>query len=132
MQFSHIYIEAEPRYWEDAIVNGKSEDDDAPTIPLRDGKLWKLSIRLADGKVENWPTSVTADVHYKVCDQGEYWLTDDDCTRIMKWRGFYVPDEFLCPYENGYGDYIIMQIGPDGIVEGWNCPDIDKDEWVNV
>ena len=65
-----------------------------------------------------------ADVHFKVCDQGEYWLLDDDSERVARWAGFYVPDEFLCHGDEGYGDYIIFKVGADGRIEGWAKPEI--------
>lgn len=126
---THIHVEAEPRYWEDAIVNGVNEDDDAPTIPLREGKLWIPRIRLADGKIEGWPAGTTASVHYKVCDQGEYWLANDAGKRIAKWCDYYVPSGFLCHGGIGYGDYIFLNIGADGMVENWTIPEISDEEW---
>ncbi len=126
---THIEVEANVRYWEDASVNGVFEDDDAPTIPLRKGTSWCPRICLADGVVEGWPEGTTADTHYKVCDEGLYWLTDADGTRLMKWKGYYVPDDFLCPDQNGYGDYIILNIGADGKVANWSAPEIDAEEW---
>jgi len=89
----YIELEAEVRYWEDASVNGA--DDLAGTlIPFRRGDLWCPKIRLADGFIVGWTEGTTADVHYKVCDQGEYWLASE-CGRIAKWRGDYVPNNFL-------------------------------------
>jgi hypothetical protein len=120
-----IYIEvcAGVRYWEDASVNGV-EDTDGVLIPMRKGGTWTPVIRLADGAVMDWPQGMTADVHYKVCDQGEYWLLDDDLGRVAKWAGFYVPDDFLCHGDHGYGDYIIFKIGGDGLIEGWRAPEV--------
>lgn len=121
----YLEVEAEVRYWEDATVNGQ-EDTDGTLIPFKFGKLWAPVIRLSDGKVINWPEGTTADIHYKVCDAGEYWLADE-CGRIAKWGGFYVPSEFLChgPDSNGYGDYIIFKVGPDGLIQNWRRPSIE-------
>lgn len=126
---THIEVEAGVRYWEDASVNGADEDNDNPSIPLRKGEAWCPRIRLADGVIEEWPEGTVAVVHYKVCDAGRYWLTDADGKRIAKWKGFYVPDDFLCPADNGYGDYIIMQINGSGKISGWSNPEIDRDQW---
>lgn len=122
MQATYIEVSAGVRYWEDAIVNG-SMDADGTLIPLRKGDCWSPVIRIADGMVMDWPQGTTADVHFKVCDEGEYWLLDDDRKRVAKWAGFYVPD-FLCPGENGYGDYIILKVGADGLIEKWSAPDV--------
>ncbi|MFK4871619.1 hypothetical protein [Novosphingobium sp. ZW T3_23] len=129
---THIEVEARVRYWEDASVNGTPEDNDAPTIPLRNGDNWCPRIRLSDGLVEGWPAGVTADVHFKVCDEGLYWLTGASGERLMKWSGYYVPNDFLCPADEGFGDYIIMQIGEGGKIADWSVPEIDADEWESI
>lgn len=120
-----VYIEvcAEVRYWEDATVNGE-EDKDGNLIPCREGRYWTPTIRLADGVVMDWPQGTTADVHFKVCDAGEYWLLDESRERIGKWSGFYVPNDFLCHGDNGYGDYIIFKIDGAGNIEKWSVPDV--------
>ena len=123
MQATHIEISAEVRYWDDATVNG-TVDADGTLIPLRKGSRWAPIIRLADGTVMDWPQGTKADIHYKVCDQGEYWLLDDYFNRVAKWAGYYVPDEFLCPGDNGYGDYIILKVGENGLIANWKNPEI--------
>ena len=126
-----LIVEAEPRYWEDAIVNG-SEDIDGEMIPFKEGNLWKPVIRLRDGQIIDWPQGTTADIHYKVCAQGEYWLGTDETQKAWKWRGDYVPDDVLCVGGDGYGDYIIMKVGPDGRIVGWQMPDLNAEEWEAV
>lgn len=126
----YIEVSAEVRYWEDAYLNG--EEDKAGNIPLRKGNLWEPIIELSTGRVLDWPEGVTADVHYKVCDQGLYWLLDDSKQRIARWRGYYVPNKVLCVGDNGYGDYIIFTIGGNGLIENWTFPDLDPDSWVDM
>lgn len=128
---TYIEVEAEVRYWEDTTVNG-IEDIDGTLIPLRYGKLWKPVIRLTDGKIRNWPHGTTADIHYKVCDQGEYWILDKEGRRIMKYNGAYVPDKFLCHGDHGYGDYIIFNVGRDGKIVDWRVPEVNRDMWSEV
>lgn len=96
-----LEVQAGVRYWEDATVNGE-EDEDGSRIPCRRGDCWCPVIRLADGVVLDWPTGTVADVHYKVCDAGEYRLLDADRNRVAA-RDGYVPD-LLCPRKPGYGD----------------------------
>lgn len=127
MQASYIEIEAQVRYWEDATVNGQ-EDTNGTLMPFRFGDKWCPVIRLADGWIVNWPEDTTADVHFKVCDQGEYWLATEG-GRVAKWVGHYVPDDFLCHGDTGYGDYIIFKVGADGKIEGWQQPAIEADSW---
>lgn len=123
MDATYIEVSAEARYWEDATVNGV-DDTDGSLIPLRFGALWTPVIRLCDGYIMGWPKGVAADIHYKVCDQGEYWLLDSEGSRIAKWAGDYVPDAFLCHGDRGYGDYIILKIGSDGKIVGFKSPEI--------
>lgn len=125
---AYIEVSAEVRYWEDATVNG-IEDSDGKLIPLQKGELWAPVIRLSDGVLMDWPDGFEADVHYKVCDQGEYWLLDEALRRVAKWASHYVPDEFLCHGDNGYGDYIIFRVGADGKIANWRTPGIDPAEW---
>ncbi|MCV0371120.1 hypothetical protein [Filomicrobium sp.] len=128
---THIHVEADVRYWEDATVNGV-EDVDGSHIPGRNGKTWIIAIELASGNVKNWPEGTVANIHYKVCDAGEYWLTDADGNRLAKWRGHYVPNDFLCHGDRGFGDYIIMSIGPDGQIADYTQPTIDWEDWDDV
>ena len=118
----YIEVEAEVRYWDDASVNGQ-EDTEGKLMPFRFGDKWCPTIRLEDGAIVNWPEGTTADVHYKVCDAGEYWLSEE-AGRVAKWAGFYVPSDFLCHGDEGYGDYIIFKVGADGRIEGWKKPEV--------
>ncbi|AZO45902.1 hypothetical protein EJ076_34875 [Mesorhizobium sp. M7D.F.Ca.US.005.01.1.1] len=115
------------RYWEDAEVNGV-EDEDGTLIPGREGDRWKVKIDLPTGKVVDWPEGTTADIHYKVCDEGEYWLLDAAGNKIA-YREGYVPGDFLCHGDNGYGDYIILKVGPDGQIADYERPEIVQEEW---
>lgn len=126
---THIEVEAEVRYWEDAAVNG-NDDLDGALIPGRDGLIWKAKIALADGQIEGWPEGTTASIHYKVCDQGEYWLSSNGC-RVAKWAGNYVPDAFLCHGDDarGYGDYIIMDVSSEGIIADYKRPTVEAEQW---
>jgi hypothetical protein len=120
-----IEVAADVRYWEDASVEGVADVNG--DIPLREGDTWKPVINLATGEVKGWPQGVTADVHYKVCDEGEYWLQDESGQRVAKWKGCYVPD-ILSVGDNGYGDYIILKIAEDAKIIGWR-PSIDAADW---
>ena len=127
-----VFFEAEAgvRYWEDATVNG-IDDEDGSRIPCRNGDAWCPTIELATGKVVGWPEGFAADIHYKVCDSGVYWLLDADGKRIAE-RDGYVPGDFLCHGDNGYGDYIIMAIGPDGQIADYQRPEIVRDDWHEI
>lgn len=127
----YIRVQTVVRYWEDATVNGV-EDINGNLIPFRDGHSWCPVIRLSDGKVMDWPEGTTAYVHYKVCDEGSYYLLNDSLDEVAVWNDYYVPDRFLCHGDKGYGDYIVLDIGPDGFVNGWKTPEIIEEEWKNL
>ena len=123
----YIDVDAYVQYWEDTIVNGV-EDIDGTLIPFRVDNHWCPRIRLSDGYVVNWPQGTTAKVHYKVCDAGQYRI-HTGIKLIAKWRRYYVPDDFLCHGDTGYGDYIILNINEDGMIENWHTPEILESQW---
>ena len=127
---THIIVKAGVRYWEDADVNGVS-DEEGTLIPGRIGDNWHAVIDLANGSLKNWPAGTEADIHYKVCDAGEYWLADAEGNKLA-YREGYVPNEFLCHGGVGYGDYIILKIGPDGRIADYRRPQIAEGEWEPV
>src|SRR5690606_16913740 len=115
---------------EDASVNGV-EDTNGDLIPLRTGDNWEPVIDLETGQVRGWPSGTTADIHYKVCDQGEYWLLDASGAPVAKWRGCYVPDDLLCVRDRGYGDYIIPKIDEGGRIQGRPAPSPNPEDGHN-
>jgi hypothetical protein len=122
VQVTKLKVEADVRYWEDAEVNGIS-DDDGTLIPCRVGDAWCPIIDLETGKIADWPENTIASIHYKVCDAGRYALLDDDGNEVCAKDG-YVP-AIMCPAENGYGDYIIMKVGSDGVILNFDGSDLD-------
>jgi len=114
---STLEVRACARYWEDATVNGV-EDTEGTLIPFRDGDYWCPIIDIDNGIIKDWPDGMTAQIHYKVCDDGSYWLKNEDDAVILSIEDDYVP-KMLCPKENGYGDYIILDIDGYGKIDGW-------------
>ncbi len=112
------YLRAEcgVRYWEDAKVNGV-EDTEGTLIPCRIGDIWCPVIDLDTGKIENWPEGTTASIHYKVCDEGVYTLLNENREVVASVDGYVIG--MMCPEGGGYGDYVIMKIGPDGAIANW-------------
>ena len=123
-----IYIKAEcgVRYWEDGTLNGK--DDEDGKMPCRDGDLWCPTIEIETGMIVNWAFGNTAQIHYKCCDAGTYALLDSGMNVLTEVSG-YVP-KAMCVGDNGYGDYVIMEIDESGHIEGWNPNNIDAEEFV--
>ena len=112
----YLLAEVGVRYWEDANVNG-NEDTNGALIPCRDGEYWKLLIDIETGIITNWDKGTLASVHYKCCDDGLYKLLDENKNEIKSIDG-YVP-KIMCPKENGYGDYVIMDIDENGKIENF-------------
>lgn len=117
VEITHLQVSAEVRYWEDAEVNGL-EDVTGSLIPFKYGDLWRPSINVETGIITDWPKGTVANVHYKVCDAGRYYLNDANGDCVASIEDDYVPG-CLCPKENGYGDYIILNIDDDGKIDGW-------------
>lgn len=117
-----LQVEADVRYWEDATVNGV-EDSDGTLIPCRKDKSWCPIIDIDSGKILNWKQGAEADIHYKVCDAGSYFLKDENGETLLSIENDYVPS-ILCPDDSGYGDYIIMKVQKDGQISNWN-PTLD-------
>lgn len=126
-----IEVSAAVRYWEDTYVNGQ-EDSLGNLIPCSNGDLWEPVIDLENGQIQGWPHGTKADVHYKVCDQGQYWLLDGHMNRIAKWRGDYVPNDYLCHGDNGFGDYMIFEVNEDGKIEKWDRPGCNPEMWESL
>lgn len=112
-----LQVEAGVRYWEDASVNGV-EDTEGTLIPCRDGDTWSPIIELETGKIINWEIGKSANIHYKVCDDGRYILQDENQDHIKTIQDYVISD--LSIGESGYGDYIIMKIDENGMIEGWS------------
>jgi hypothetical protein len=128
--YASLVVDARVRYWEDAKVNNVNDTEAGDLIPLKEGDSWKPVIELATGRIKDWPQSTTAAIHYKVCDDGDYWLANSYGKKMAKWNGDYVPDRFLTVgEESGYGDYIIFDVDADGMIRGWMPPEIDGEEW---
>lgn len=118
-----LVVEAGARYWEDATVDGV-EDENGDLIPCRDGDYWKPIIDLETGIITNWTQGVTADIYYKVCDDGTYKLLDVDGNEVVSIDG-YVPD-IMCPNGEGFGDYIIMKVGENGKIDNWKVGNLSE------
>lgn len=111
-----LCVSAGVRYWEDATVNDV-EDEAGDLIPCRNGERWEPRINVETGEIVNWQKGVKAKIHYKICDDGIYTLKDAEQNQIIA-RDSYVISS-LCPDENGYGDYIIMNVDENGMIANW-------------
>jgi len=122
MDARFLHVDAGARYWEDATVNG-TEDEDGTLIPFNVDGRWKPIIDIDTGTILDWPNGTIAKIHYKVCDDGIYKITDKDGNLVMTKDG-YVPD-IMCPEGDGYSDYIIMNVDGEGKIANWK-PTFDE------
>ena len=131
-----LKVDAGVRYWEDAEVNGVSDSENPPTIPCAEfigdknriligqNYRWRPLIDIETGQIVNWEKGFDADVHYKVCDDFQCDILDADMDVIASYNG-YVP-KVMCPADDGFGDYIFMDIDENGFIQGWNKELIEK------
>lgn len=127
VEIKTLIVKAKVRYWEDADVNGVS-DENGDLIPCRIGDIWQPIIDIDTGIIQNWVQGTKAEIHYKVCDCCAWQILDANGNIVIKQGDGYVPDT-LCPKESGYGDYIIMDIDENGKIDGWmfNIQDFKED-----
>lgn len=129
-----LKVRAGVRYYEDGTVNGKRDisyeeqkQGATPAMPCvvksdefdKDGWSWNLEIDAESGIILNWQKGVKAQTHYKVCDECVIELFEEGVLKCTNDEYYYVPD-FLCPDEEGYGDYMIMTIDENGQIANWN------------
>lgn len=134
----YLKVDAGVRYWDDAKVNGEydtnCEDSENPGVPptipcaeyigeqnrvLNGGDWrWRPLIDIETGQIVNWRQGTTANIHYKVCDDFACEILDPKKDVIASYDG-YVP-KVMCPADDGYGDYIIMNIDENGFIQRWN------------
>lgn len=112
-----LQVEAGVRYWEDATVNGV-EDTEGKLIPCKDGEKWCPIVEIETGKIINWEIGKTAEIHYKICDDGVYTISDENKIEIKTIDGYVISD--LAIGESGFGDYIILSIDENGIIKDWS------------
>ena len=133
MDATTILVDTYVRYWEDTDVNGQSDDGDVPKIPCavksadNGSYYWKPIIYIETGQILNWQQGVTANVHYKVCDEFACKVIEQRAgvTNLIKDYEGYVPD-FMCPSGEPDGDYIVMDIDGNGYIKDWCSADVVK------
>jgi hypothetical protein len=111
-----VLVKADVRYWEDAIINGVA-DEEGTLTPCRDVNLWCPEIDIDSGIILNWTKGIKADIHFKVCDAGSYYLKDAEGNIVLKREREYVPNKLI---PGSWGDYIEMTIDEDGKIANWN------------
>ena len=85
-------------------------------MPGLSGGVLILVLDLDRRAVRDWPAGRTASVYLKPRDSGSYYLLSGGEVVVTR-EGDYVPG--YLPGEH-YGDYLILDIGPDGTIAGWD------------
>lgn len=102
-----VRIEFRPRHMdeEDCVFN-KS------TPMLKDG-IFSITYDIETGVVDDWPKNESFECYEKVTDGGCYYLLNSEGVEIASIVEDYVPD---C-VNNKWGDYVIIKINGDGVLE---------------
>lgn len=118
IELEFMQVNAKPSYWEDSYINGQSDTEGGDNVPCKQGEMWRPKIHIDSGHIVNWKTGIKASIHYKVCDLCGWELLDIEGETVLYEKDGYVPNT-LSPKENGYGDYIIMDIDENGNIQDW-------------
>lgn len=122
----YMKVEIEPRYWEDAILNGVPDTEGK--MHFRTGDSLEFTIDVNTGRIQNWQQGTTADMFYKVCDAGVYTIQDHYKNDIMKREYSYVPNS-LCIGSVLIGDYVSLKIDENGYIQDWKF--LGEEDWEN-
>jgi hypothetical protein len=93
-------------------------DDLSKNFPLRTGDKWIATIDIASGVIQDWRQGTTGRVFLKVRDEGKYYLLDEKKEVLIKQEEGYVPNK-LIPSEDGFDDYIDLDINEQGKILNW-------------
>lgn len=111
-------------------ISLRYDDEDMPyDFPLRqkgqDGKndTWRATIDLSTGEILNFPKDVSLDFFTKVCDEGLYYLLDENMDVIAEADCCgYVPNKAIPP-KDGFGDYLHLKIENGIVANLYDKPD---------
>lgn len=135
VNIKYMGIDAGVRHWEDSEVNGESDvdlhdnPDIVPKMPfaVKNDKgewRWRPVIDVETGVIIDWPKGTTANVWYKVCDDGIYTLMDGIKGTVVEIES-YVPD---CIGEGG--DYLAFNIDGDGRIDSFSFGQAEIEEMI--
>ena len=92
---------------------------------VKNDRVFSLKINVDTGevvnwpkKIEGWPKGIAMHIYWKIVDEGLYQYLDNSNNIIFEYEG-YVPSE-LAIGEAGYGDYVILNIDANGMIENWD------------
>lgn len=108
-----------PIYYGD--LNWSEKDNEFCNKYYSNADILSIKIDIENGIVTDWAYQELNNVfsiYAKVRDEGTYRLYDNQHNEIVSYQG-YVPDILSC-VDEGYGDYLSMDISPDGRIDKWN------------
>lgn len=85
----------------------------------KDDPVFSMKIDVETGEVIGWPKGIAMNIYWKIVDEGLYQYLDTNDNIIFEYDG-YVPIE-LAINDDGYGDYVILNIKSDGFIENWDA-----------
>lgn len=120
-EVKYIHVMGEPRYLEDCFYNFEADEEGNVPI-LNENKLLDFKIDVHSGHIVDWKNGNVARVHYKVCDQCNYLLLNEngDVLFSLNENGLWYVPEFLDFEKESYGDYLIMNIDNKGFIQEFN------------
>lgn len=127
VEVKYIKADVAPRYWEDTSINGVADTESGTNIPFKKDDAWIILVDLETGIVKDWPAGIEADIFYKICDGGLYFLLDESEKAVAFSKSRYVPRE-LQVLDND-NSYLNFKIFANGQIEGWQVPAIQTHQW---
>lgn len=107
VEIKYVKVQVAVRYEEEDIPND---------FPLRSGDMWNAIIDIDNGIVMDWPKGEKGNLEMKICDEGSYYLLDENYDTILSIEEDYVPNKLL---PGSYGDYLKLHIGENGVISNW-------------
>jgi len=107
VEIKYVKVQVAVRYEEEDIPND---------FPLRSGDMWNAIIDIDNGIVMDWPKGEKGNLEMKICDEGSYYLLDENYDTILSIEEYYVPNKLL---PGSYGDYLKLHIGENGVISNW-------------
>ena len=108
--------EVEIKYVKVKVAVRYEEEDIPNDFPLRNGDMWNAKIDIDNGIVIDWPKGEKGNLEMKICDEGSYYLLDENDNVILKIEEDYVPNKLL---PGSYGDYLKLHIEENGVISNW-------------
>lgn len=108
--------EVEIKYVKLQVAVRYDEEDIPNDFPLRNGNMWNAKIEIDKGIVVDWPQGQKGNLEMKICDEGSYYLLDENDNVILSIEEDYVPNKLL---PGSYGDSLKLHIGENGVISNW-------------